>query len=258
MTVLTGAPMWIPLVVLVLAPTLMAMVGTLVVRRRFSLEKLAQNNEVAGFKFAVVGVLYAVLLAFAVIVVWERFSESEAEVASEAGAAATLYRLAKGVGGDEGAVLHLRLTAYLNAAIVSDWAAMAEGAGNPTATEALNALYDEVVGLEAQTPREGAILYELLYQLDQLTQARRARLDAATGFVPGILWVVLYVGGVVTVAFTFFFGTRNLLAQTTMTGLLAFLIGMALLVVVVIDHPFAGGFRVPPEALVAVLEDIGR
>jgi hypothetical protein len=45
------------------------MLGPSLVRRYVTLEKLTTNNEVAGFKFAVVGVLYAVLVAFAIIVV---------------------------------------------------------------------------------------------------------------------------------------------------------------------------------------------
>ena len=61
------------------------------------LARLRINNEVAGFKFATVGVLYAVLLAFAVIVVWEKFSDAENNVAQEAGAAATIYRLSWGI-----------------------------------------------------------------------------------------------------------------------------------------------------------------
>jgi hypothetical protein len=52
---------------------------------RRSLDQLRLNNEVAGFKFATVGALYAVLLAFAVIMVWEKFSEAENTVAQEAG-----------------------------------------------------------------------------------------------------------------------------------------------------------------------------
>ncbi len=76
----------------------LAMAGPIVVRRFVSLERLRANNEVAGFKFATVGVLYAVLLAFAVVVVWEKFSQAENEVANEAGAAATLYRLWDGIG----------------------------------------------------------------------------------------------------------------------------------------------------------------
>jgi hypothetical protein len=69
------------------------MVGPVIVRRRVNLDKLTTNNEVAGFKFAVIGVLYAVLLAFAVIVVWEKFNDAEKFVAQEVGGAAALYRL---------------------------------------------------------------------------------------------------------------------------------------------------------------------
>jgi hypothetical protein len=94
MIVLTTAPLWLAGLILVGLTTLIAMVGPIAVRKRITLDRLRTNNEVAGFKFATVGVLYAVLLAFAVIVVWEKFSDAENNVALEAGAAATIYRLA--------------------------------------------------------------------------------------------------------------------------------------------------------------------
>ncbi|MGA9848682.1 MAG: hypothetical protein WBQ45_13705, partial [Roseiarcus sp.] len=74
-------------------------------------EKLVQNNEIAGFKFATVGVIYAVLLAFAVIVVWEKFSTAENAVDQEAAAVAALLRYAEG---KEPAAVALRdsVTAY--------------------------------------------------------------------------------------------------------------------------------------------------
>jgi hypothetical protein len=37
--------------------------------------------------------IYAVLLAFAVIVVWGKFNDAETAVVQEAGASATIYRL---------------------------------------------------------------------------------------------------------------------------------------------------------------------
>ncbi len=46
--------------------------------------------------FAAIGVVYAVLLAFVVIAVWEKFSEGQTTVAREAAAAAALLRLAEG------------------------------------------------------------------------------------------------------------------------------------------------------------------
>jgi len=91
-------PLWLSGTLLIGLATLLAMVAPIFVRQRAPSERLRINNEVAGFTFATVGVLYAVLLAFAVIIVWEKFSEAEHAVAQEAGAAATLYRLANGIG----------------------------------------------------------------------------------------------------------------------------------------------------------------
>ena len=66
----TTMPLWLSALLVVGVPTAIAMFGPYFVRRLVPLKTLSTNNEVAGFKFAVVGVLYAVLLAFAVIVVW--------------------------------------------------------------------------------------------------------------------------------------------------------------------------------------------
>jgi predicted Rdx family selenoprotein len=70
---LTTMPLWLSAVILIVPTTLLAMAGPVVVRRYVEVDQLRTNNEVAGFKFATVGVLYAVLLAFAVVVVWEKF-----------------------------------------------------------------------------------------------------------------------------------------------------------------------------------------
>jgi len=67
---------------------------------------------------------YAVLLAFAVIAVWEKFSEAEEMVTKEAGAAATLYRLAAG-SEPEAAGAKAALNNYLKLAIDRDWPLMA-------------------------------------------------------------------------------------------------------------------------------------
>lgn len=97
----------------------------------------------------------------------------------------------------------------------------------------------------------------MLHQLDQLTDARRALVVAAPGVVPSVLWIALFSGAVVTICFTFFFGTENLRAQALMTGALGFLIWSGMLIIITIDHPFIGAVQVTPEALVAVMEDFG-
>ena len=183
------------------------------------------NNEVAGFKFATVGVLYAVLLAFAVLVVWEKLNEAEANVALEAGAAANVFRLAEGMGGSAGGEVHRAMADYLDAAVDRDWPAMMRGGESPEAVAALSEVYlPWLLRYEPAGQRGAALLSEALRQLDRLTQARRARIVVAEGIVPGVIWFTLFFGAFVTIGFTFFFGTENLRAQALMTGALAFLI----------------------------------
>ena len=87
---LSSLPLWASALIVVVIPTIASMGGLLLVRRIFGLERLVTNNEVAGFKFAVVGVTYTVLLGFAVIVVWEKFRDAESAVAQEASSVVSL------------------------------------------------------------------------------------------------------------------------------------------------------------------------
>ena len=104
-------------------------------------------------------------------------------------------------------------------------------------------------------PRQQATFSELFTQLDLITQARRIRLHAAAGSVPQLLWFVLFTGAILTVGFTFFFGTENLPAQVLMTGILAANVFAGLLLIISINYPFSGPVHIGSEALSSVLED---
>jgi hypothetical protein len=94
---LSSLPVAVNFVLLVLLPTGLSMCGPAIARRLFGLDWLLDNNEVAGFKFAVLGVIYAVLLGFAVIVVWEKFSSAGETVTQEAAGVVSVYRLSGGL-----------------------------------------------------------------------------------------------------------------------------------------------------------------
>jgi hypothetical protein len=256
---LTSQPLWVSGTILIGLGTVLSMLGPGLVRRYVTLERLTANNEIAGFKFATLGVLYAVLLAFAIIVVWEKFSDAETNVAQEAGAAATIYRLSQGMGEKPGAAVRDAVTNYLKLAVADDWPAMDRGAtgASRSARAGLDAIYTTLLTTNVTERGGNPVIAETLHQLDLMTQARRSRLVAAEGTVPGVIWLVLFGGAVVTIVFTFFFGTLNLRAQIMMTGLLALLIFAELLIVVAIDRPFTGSVKVEPVALTDVLADFG-
>jgi hypothetical protein len=251
---LSSLPLWITAFLLVVVPTVAACCALILIRRHVGLERLTTNNEVAGFKFAVVGVLYAVLLAFAIIVVWQRYTDAEVAVVHEAGAAATLYRLGAGPE-PEARQLRAALAAYLALVIEREWPQMARERESAEANRALDALYSAALRLAQAAPRQPAVLMPIFNQIDLITEARRSRLHLAIGVMPAVLWAALLLGGFLTVSFTFFFGTENLTAQVMMTGILAIIVFMGLFVIVSIDHPFTGPVRVDPGPLLRVLTD---
>src|SRR6186997_1138491 len=81
---------WVFLFVVVLPAV--AVGGARYVRRTVGTDVLARHNDVAGFLYGVLGVVYAVLLGFTAIIVWEQFRNAQEGVEREANAVVDLYR----------------------------------------------------------------------------------------------------------------------------------------------------------------------
>jgi hypothetical protein len=187
--------------------------------------------------------------------VWEKFQSAEVAVAQEAAAVAAIYRLSSGLNAQTAAALRDQVSAYAKGVIGEDWPAMERGEGSPVVTALLSAIYAAALSHDPATNRGTIALAAILRELDTVTDARRHRLGLASGIVPDVVWLVLVAGAGVTIAFTFFFGSRDLLAQVLMAGLLSFLISLGLVTIISIDRPFAGAAAVRPEALELVLRD---
>jgi len=256
---LTTQPIWVSGTIIVGLGTLLSVLGTVLVRRYANVKRLTPDTEIAGFKFGTVGVLYAVLLAFAIIVVWEKYSDTELDVVQEAGAAENIYRLSQGLN-DNARIAVLRSVAnYLKTAINVDWPTMDQGitgtrAARGATKQALDAVYAALVSSSGQG--DSAVISEMLRQVELITQSRRARLVRSEGAVPKALWPILLGGAAITIGFTFFFVTQRLLTQILMTALLAILILSELLIIIGIDRPFSGAVKIGPNALSAVLTDV--
>jgi hypothetical protein len=73
---------------------LLSLGGLEVVQRLVPTASRQPHNDVAGFIYAALGVIYAVLLALVVIAVWEEYGAARETVEQEANAAADIFWLA--------------------------------------------------------------------------------------------------------------------------------------------------------------------
>jgi hypothetical protein len=67
--------------------------GLVLVQRLMPTRQRLGHNDVAGFIFAVLGIVYAVLLGFMVIAVWEQWNAATAAVDQETGEVAEVFWL---------------------------------------------------------------------------------------------------------------------------------------------------------------------
>jgi hypothetical protein len=255
---LASVPFWLLGLLIVGSVTLLAFLGLTAVRRAVPREVRAAHNDVAGFLIAVVGAVYAVMLALVVIAVWEQFESARGIAEREANAVADLYRGAGGFADADRVRLRDGLLAYARAVADDEWPALAQGRASDRAWEALDALWRDYLALDPQSARETALYDEALDQLDELSDARRERLLASRTAIPGVLWVALIGGGVITIGFSYFFGVGDERAHTLMTIALAGVIGIGLYVIVAMDLPFAGDVAISPDSFRQTLDIIER
>lgn len=213
--------------------------------------RLAHNDR-AGFILAVIGVIYAVLLAFIAIGVWERFQEAEARTYNEAGALATVYRDAGSFSNAQ--ELRTTLEGYVHSVIEQEWPRMTRGARSPVSDALLEEVDRDVRALPANSRRLQNIQAQMLAAMDTALMDRQTRLTIDFNGINGILWAVLIVGAYLTVAFTYFFGFERTIMQQLMIGALSLMIGLVMFLVIALDFPYRGSIAVEPEAFRSLLE----
>jgi hypothetical protein len=250
---LSGEMWFWSLFLLVMLPVL-AVGATLLVRRAVGAEVLARHNDVAGFIYAVIGVVYAVLLGFSAIIVWEQFRQAQEGVEREANELADLYRDAQVFPPEVRKQVEDGLRAYIRSVVEKEWPAMAAGKSSPETWEAYNQLWRIYHEFKPEDDHQRTWYAESIQRLNALGDQRRIRLLSVRSGVPGVIWAVLLGAGVVTIGFSCLFGTRNVRAHGLMTAGVAITIGAVLLSILALQHPFAGITRVPPEAFQQVGE----
>lgn len=228
-----------------------SLLGLIIVRRRVPLKTLKENQDVAGFVIAVVGVIYAVLLAFVVVIVWEDFGSADTTANNEAAAVGDLYRDAIGIGGPQGSQLKTAVQAYAMSVVDSEWPHMADHQSGSGDTEsALNLVWSDVNHLSQPANSTSADFVQAgIRDASTATEARRSRILESGSQIPGTLWAVLIVGAIVTIAFTYLFGVDTLWHHALMVTALATLIALSLLVILTLNLPYTGDVAVKPEAM---------
>jgi len=253
--ILNALPVW-TIALLVVGGCICFSVGLqLMARWRCGVELLAANQEVAGFKYAVVGVAYAVLLAFVVIDVWSEFERTGRAVHAEAERMFNLHRVSFNFPDESGQKIRQALFAYAIGVRDKEWPLMEIGfRGSPAVAEA-QARLSRTIG--QTTPERLGLLPSVMHAINlmqQVSDYRLERLSDVGGQVKPVIWGVLLFGVIITLAYPAFFATKYVTAQILMTAGLAAIIGSTLFLTIVLNYPFSGPERLTSKPIDDVIQ----
>jgi Protein of unknown function (DUF4239) len=241
---------------------LLALAGFELVHRLVPATRRQKSNDVAGFIYAALGVIYAVLLALVVIAVWEEYQGASETVEEEANATAEIFWLGNRLPEPLGVHIQELAKEYAEEVVHNEWPLLQEGQqpsleqedGTPGGWTIIDDIRAELQDFDPHTKAEEQLYAEGLDQVETLNDSRRLRLVAAEEGVPGILWSVLIFGGMAAVGFTYLFGLDSTWAHRLMVVTLAAVIGLVLFTVSALGHPFEGGARIGTGAFDLILE----
>jgi Protein of unknown function (DUF4239) len=246
--IVTSVPTWLVGIVLIVGIPALAVATKVLLSRKIPALKADSHNDVAGFLVAVVAVIYAVIVGFTIVSLYEAQVGAENEVNTEA---ATLLQLHQGdfvLGSGTSARIDSDIVQYADA-VVMNWPTIAAGGESAKVQQRLDDIYRTLRAYEPRTPFQRDFLDQAIENTDSLSAARVARqLDARQAqSLPVVLWIGILLTSTVTLGFALMFSLEDLRFACTMVAGVAAVLAVNLFMLIELSYPFLGSLSVGPE-----------
>jgi hypothetical protein len=237
---------------LVLASGVLAVLGLIATRQIMKAENLRASHDVGGYFITIVGTLYAVLLGLVVVDAMQQYQRAREVTEKEANNLIDVFILSARLPEPKCSEVRGMCTEYANQVIETEWSLMTGGEQCPVAQQKAIILMKGLLDFQPATENEKALYPQMVQEGTQFWQNRQTRISMAAKGVPPIEWVVLIIGAITTIVFTYFFGLEDLRLQAIMTAMIAMLISLNLMLFVFFDYPFRGDLSVKTDAFRSV------
>jgi Protein of unknown function (DUF4239) len=223
--------------------------------------RLAVNDRARAFKavspgmLPPLGILFALLVGFIAVEVWNNYDKAKLAVVSEASALRAVILLAGVFPEEQKTRIYALIDRHIEDAINKEWPAMARQQATLSTLRA-NALIEalqDVLALKPANDSQRTIQPEMVKALQAALDARRQRIVVSQSTVGTVKWAGILLQAVCTlVAIAMVHSDNQLTCGITLT-LFATGIAVSLLLIAAYSRPFTGEISVRPDLLKQVL-----
>jgi hypothetical protein len=216
------------------------------------------HNDITGWQITVIGTTYAVIVGFMLYAVWTTFQAAEINADNEANCLVNVFRLADGLPEAPRHQVHQLALEYVNVVLDEEWPAMERGeftlAGHPV----IEKLWAAMVQIKPVTFAEQTSMILTATEISKMTEYRRVRRLGNESKLPGILWLLMILGGIITTLSSCLFGSENFKLHALQVFSLTLLLSLALVAIADIDRPFQGAVHVLPRGFERARETLSQ
>ncbi len=227
-------------------------------RKRIQHDLLIENHAVSGFIYNAVNVIYAVLIAFVVFVIWGNLEKTNSKIEGEANNLLNIYYDASIYPDSIKKEIQSTIREYVKRVTNEEWASLAEGKADSLATKQFIKLNRIFLSIKNSDVANSEVLTQSIENMHDVREFRRHRILSSKQNMPDILWLVLILSTAIIVAFTFFFSVKHVLQNNVMISFLIFVSVLVLYLIFVLDHPYIGVDAIKPQAFQPLIDIINR
>ena len=145
---------------------------------------------------------------------------------------------------------------YANTVVEVEWPSQHQGRVNLAGWASLISLNSTLASFKPSDGSTIALKSQLIRIADDLFQARRNRLEAATTGIPAVMWAITLSGGALTIIFSFFFGMPNFRIHLAFSGMLTVSLALVFVLILALDRPFRGDLGISTERFEEIIKGI--
>lgn len=227
--------------------------------RRHCLPRMKFNDDDSNFGSGMVQavmVFYGLAVALIAVNVWQTYDNVSQIVSQEASAIAGLYRDVSAYPEPVRPQLQQTLREYTDQVIHQAWPLQQHGKIPFRGVEIMTRFQGVLTGFEPATEGQKILHAETLHAFNHLTETRRMRLDAVGAGLPGIMWLVIIVGALISLSSAFFFKLEDPWVHGVHVVLLAAFIGLVIFMILALDRPFIGDLGVRPDSYQLIYDQL--
>ena len=248
---LFDAPLWLSGIVLVLGLAGFSLAAQKLARRWVvpRLHMGAHEGEYPSMIIHSVMVFYALVAALVAVSVWERYTLVHERASNEASTIASVWRDLGGYPSPVRENLRDLLRGYTEFLIHDAWPEYRKGRIPPEGSERLDRFQDELMAFEPHSESQKILHAETLRAYNQMVLARRLRVDTVGVGLPVVIWMVVILGGLISICASVLFPLADTRYQAILVMSLSTLIALVVLMILALDQPFQGDLGIGPESL---------